>query len=52
MSERPKTYSIALRVRRVTHEDACVAVPVTDAIMRQNDDRTCFAPLYADSSRE
>jgi len=28
------TYSIALRLRRVTYEDAYIAVPVTDAVVR------------------
>lgn len=32
------TYSIALRVRRVTYEDAYIAVPVTDAIVRKAED--------------
>jgi len=34
MSSDPKTYSIALRFRRVTYEDAYVAVPVTGAVMK------------------
>ena len=33
-----KTYSTALRVRRVTYEDAYVAVPVTEAIMKPKPD--------------
>ncbi|MFN3149744.1 hypothetical protein [Bremerella sp.] len=32
------TYSIALRLRRVTYEDAYIAVPVTDAIVKPNPD--------------
>jgi hypothetical protein len=40
MSENPKTYSIALRVRRVTVEDAYVAVPVTDSILIPDDEGT------------
>ena len=40
MSEEQKTYSIALRLRRVIYEDAYVAVPVTNAIMKANDDGT------------
>jgi hypothetical protein len=40
MTEEPKTYSIALRLRRVTYEDAYIAVPVTEAIMKANDDGT------------
>jgi hypothetical protein len=32
------TYSIALRLRRATYEDAYVAVPVTDAIMEKKAD--------------
>lgn len=35
-----KTFSIALRVRRVIYEDAYVAVPVTDAIMKKKEDGT------------
>lgn len=38
MSESSETYSIALRLRRVVHEDAYVAVPVTDAILRKAGD--------------
>lgn len=34
------SYSIALRLRRIIYEDAYVAVPVTDAIMKQNPDGT------------
>lgn len=40
MTEESKTYSIALRLRRVIYEDAYVAVPVTDAIVKVNDDGT------------
>ena len=40
MSEQPTSYSIALRLRRVTFEDAFVAVPVTDAIMIDQSDGT------------
>lgn len=32
------TYSIALRLRRVTYEDAYIAVPVTDAVVRPQPD--------------
>jgi hypothetical protein len=32
------TYSIALRLRRVTYEDAYIAVPVTDAVVKPNPD--------------
>jgi len=38
MNEEQKTYSIALRVRRVTYEDAYVAVPVTSDITKSNAD--------------
>jgi hypothetical protein len=38
MNEESKTLSVALRLRRVTYEDAYVAVPVTDAIFRQKAD--------------
>jgi hypothetical protein len=40
MSEEKNTYSIALRVRRTTFEDAYVAVPVTEGITKQNEDGT------------
>jgi hypothetical protein len=36
----PETYSIRVRVRRVTIEDAYVAVPVTDAIIKPHPDGT------------
>ncbi|MEO8589904.1 MAG: hypothetical protein ABI432_11075 [Flavobacteriales bacterium] len=32
------THSIALRVRRVTYEDAYIAVPVTDQIVKKAED--------------
>ena len=34
MNEQPKTTSIVFHLRRVVHQDAFVAVPVTDAIMK------------------
>lgn len=34
------TFPIALRLRRTIHEDAYIAVPVTDAVMKQNEDGT------------
>lgn len=40
MTEEQKTYSIVLHLRRVTYEDAYVAVPVTGAIMIVQDDGT------------
>jgi hypothetical protein len=40
MEEQPKTYSLALRVRRITYEDAYVAVPVTSTILKQKEDGT------------
>jgi hypothetical protein len=40
MSEEPRTYSILLHVRRIVHEDAYIAVPVTDAIMMTKEDGT------------
>jgi hypothetical protein len=40
MIEEQKTYSIALRLRRMTFKDVYVAVPVTDTIMKVNDDGT------------
>jgi hypothetical protein len=54
MSEEQKTYSIALRLRRVVYEDAYVAVPVTDAIIKANDDGTGsidFEALVAEAIR-
>jgi len=33
-----ETYSIALRLRRITYEDAYIAVPVNDAIVRKAED--------------
>ena len=38
MSDEAKTFSIALRLRRVIHEDAYVAIPVTDAIIELGED--------------
>lgn len=39
MSDKPtKTYSVSLRLRRVTYEDAYVSVPVTDAVLRTDND--------------
>ena len=38
MTDDPKTYSIMLRLQRVTYEDAYVAVPVTDRILMQKED--------------
>lgn len=40
MEEKPKTYSLALRIRRTTYEDAYVAVPVTSTILKQKEDGT------------
>ena len=54
MSRDPSTYSVALRVRRVTYEDAYVAVPVTDAIMKMKEDGTPgidFEKLVAEAIR-
>lgn len=34
------TYSVQLRIRRVTYEDAYVAVPVTDKVMKKRPDGT------------
>jgi hypothetical protein len=36
----PRTYSIALRLRRTTHEDVYVSVPVTAAITEERPDGT------------
>ncbi|MEW6712623.1 MAG: hypothetical protein ACOY0R_09205 [Chloroflexota bacterium] len=38
MSDKAGTHSIMLRIRRITYEDAYVAVPVTDALMRKKED--------------
>jgi len=38
MTDEQKTYSISLRLRRIVVEDAYVAVPVTDAIIKTNVD--------------
>jgi hypothetical protein len=40
MSENPKTHSIMLRLRRVTVEDAYVAVPVTGSILIPDEEGT------------
>jgi hypothetical protein len=32
------TYSIALRMRRTIYEDAYIAVPVTDAVVKKKED--------------
>src|SRR5688500_1737577 len=37
-AEKPGTTSMLLRVRRITIEDAYVAVPATDAIIKKQDD--------------
>ena len=40
MSETPRRYSILARVRRVTYEDAYIAVPVNERILALRDDGT------------
>ncbi|HNT78329.1 MAG TPA: hypothetical protein PKH77_25235 [Anaerolineae bacterium] len=40
MTEETQTYSLMLHVRRVTYEDAYVAVPVTSAIMVEKEGGT------------
>ena len=40
MSDKSETHSVMLRVRRITYEDAFVAVPVTNTIMKKNEDGT------------
>ncbi len=40
MNDEPKTHSLALHLRRTIHQDAFVAVPVTDAILKRNEDGT------------
>ena len=39
-NDAPKTYSIALRLRRVIYEDAYVRVPVTAAVIEERKDGT------------
>jgi hypothetical protein len=38
MCDEKPTYCIALRLRRTTREDAYINVPLTDVIMKQNED--------------
>jgi len=38
MSDTEETYSIQFRVRRVTYEDAYVAVPVTEKIINRDEE--------------
>lgn len=38
MKDEKKAYLIRLRLRRIVHEDAYIAVPVTDAIMKKKKD--------------
>ncbi len=38
MSDKFETYSIMLRILRVTYEDAYIAVPVTNALMKKKED--------------
>lgn len=40
MSEERETYSVMLRLQRITYEDAYVAVPVTESIMSKKEDGT------------
>lgn len=47
MSEEPNTYSIALHLRRTIQQDAFVAVPLTNAITRQNEDGTASIDFEA-----
>src|SRR5215204_7522824 len=44
------TYSIALRVRRVTYEDAYIAVPITDAIVTKAEDGSLRVDVEAMSA--
>jgi hypothetical protein len=43
-----KTYSISFRLRRTTHEDAFVSVPVTDAVMQDTPDEQGHRRLDVD----
>ena len=38
--KQPQHYSITLRLRRVTYEDAYINVPVTDDLLKKNEDDT------------
>ena len=38
MTEKPKTHSIAPRLRRVTYEDAYIAVPATSKVVKVGPD--------------
>lgn len=38
MADHAKTFSVMLRVRRVTYEDAYIAVPVTNKLMMEKAD--------------
>jgi len=38
MSDEKKTYSVVLRVQRVTYEDAYVAVPISEELTEQKED--------------
>ena len=43
-----KTYSISFRLRRTTHEDAFVSVPVTDEVMQNAPDQQGHRRLDVD----
>lgn len=47
MSEPAKTYSLMLRVRSVTYQDAYVSVPITEAILTKREDGTLGINLDA-----
>lgn len=47
MSE-PKSYSIILRLRRITIEEAFVSVPVTEELLRQELDERGYRHLDVD----
>ena len=38
MSQDNETYSVVLRVQRITYEDAYVSVPLTSDVTKENDD--------------
>ena len=47
-----QTYSIALRLRRITYEDAYIAVPVNDAAFKKGEDgKDHFDAVFAEGVR-
>jgi hypothetical protein len=53
-ADEPRSYSIQLRIRRTTVEDAFIGVPVTDRVLRDAGDGTARIDpeaLYAEARR-